>query len=113
MFTEMLAIMKIIEPDTIELLMNDFKNLFREVYNTVKPKYELILKKLKENPNILETLCEIYNFEKDAGIKVSDEDDEKIKRITELGFDYNAVLDAFLLCDRNENMTVEFLLNDN
>ena len=29
-----------------------------------------------------------------------------------MGFDRNRVLEAFLLCDRNEEMAANFLLND-
>lgn len=43
------------------------------------------------------------------GVELSEEDEAAITRLAALGFDRNACLEAYLACDKNEEMAANFL----
>lgn len=45
-------------------------------------------------------------------LKASPEDSDAIQRITEMGFDRNAAIEAYFACDKNEELAINYLLNN-
>merc|ERR1719240_1470246 len=45
-------------------------------------------------------------------VRLNPEEREAIERIQSMGFERNAVLEAYLVCDKNEEAAINFLLNN-
>jgi len=45
-------------------------------------------------------------------VRLSPEEREAIERIQSMGFERNAVVEAYLVCDKNEEAAINFLLNN-
>jgi len=47
-----------------------------------------------------------------VAVQLSEEEQAAVGRLEAMGFDRQAVLEAFLACDRNETMAANFLLEN-
>jgi UV excision repair protein RAD23 len=45
-------------------------------------------------------------------VQLNPEEREAIERMQSMGFERNAVVEAFLVCDKNEEAAINFLLNN-
>lgn len=45
-------------------------------------------------------------------IEVTEEENEKIERLVQLGFDRQRAIEAFFICEKNENLAANYLLNN-
>jgi UV excision repair protein RAD23 len=45
-------------------------------------------------------------------VHLNPEEREAIERIQSMGFERNAVVEAYLVCDKNEEAAINFLLNN-
>lgn len=107
------------DPNKLITLLNNIKERQPDLYNLIKNN-EAEFKRLLVEPINQDDLLTFRSFEQairgggsgrqGIEIRFTKEEGEAIKRLKELGnFDQNEVIQAYIACDKNEEMTANYL----